>query len=133
MLRRLILILATSSLSLLAQWPDYAGPAVPRTSDGKPNLTGPTPKTADGKPDLSGIWQYQRPLEPPGQAATPPPPQTPSPNNDIVPLAVRRSQFWNLGASFKDGLPFQPWAAELHRQRVEQNSKDNPDAHCLPL
>jgi hypothetical protein len=46
---------------------------------------------------------------------------------------VRLSQFWNLGASFPDGLPFQPWAAELHRQRVASNSKDNPDAHCLPL
>jgi hypothetical protein len=129
-------ILASGALPLLAQWPDYASPGVPRTSDGKPNLTGPTPRTADGKPDLSGIWQYQRPPEPSGQAATPPPPpppQTPSPNTDIIPLAVRRSQFWNLGASFKDGLPFQPWAAELHRQRVEQNSKDNPDAHCLPL
>ena len=127
------LILATGSLPLVAQWPDYAGPGVPRTSDGKPNLSGPTPKTADGKPDLSGIWQYQRPPEPPGQAAAPPPAQAPSPNDNIIPLAVRRSQFWNLGASFKDGLPFQPWAAELHRQRVETNSKDNPDAHCLPL
>jgi hypothetical protein len=127
-------ILVSGSLPLPGQWPDYAGSGVPRTSAGKPNLTGPTPKTADGKPDLSGIWQYQRPPEPPGQAApSPPQPPAPSPNNDIIPLSVRRSQFWNLGASFKDGLPFQPWAAELHRQRVEQNSKDNPDAHCLPL
>ena len=39
----------------------------------------------------------------------------------------------NLGSSFKDGLPFQPWAAELHRERVADNSKDNPDAHCLPM
>lgn len=31
------------------------------------------------------------------------------------------------------GLPFQPWAAELRKQRLEQNSKDHPDAHCLPL
>ena len=53
--------------------------------------------------------------------------------NDITPVSVRTSQFWNLGASFPDGLPFQPWAAELHKQRVASNSKDNPDAHCLPL
>ena len=46
---------------------------------------------------------------------------------------MRTIQFWNLGASFKDGLPFQPWAAELHKQRVADNSKDNPDAHCLPM
>jgi hypothetical protein len=30
-------------------------------------------------------------------------------------------------------LPFQPWAAELRKQRLAENSKDHPDAHCLPL
>jgi len=121
---------------LFAQWPDYKTPGVPRTADGKQDMNGPTPKTADGKPDLSGIWQYTRP---PG---TPPPAPPPAPQTtasaagaggDIIPAGVRTSQFWNLGASFKDGLPFQPWAAELHRQRVASNSEDNPDAHCLPL
>ncbi|HZI99885.1 MAG TPA: hypothetical protein VFD22_04420, partial [Gemmatimonadaceae bacterium] len=32
-----------------------------------------------------------------------------------------------------DGLPLQPWAAELLRKRMADNSKDNPDAHCLPM
>ena len=114
-----------------AQWPDYRGAGTPRTSDGKPNLSGPTPRTPDGKPDLSGVWAYMRP---PGTPA-PAPPRAPQPGEkpEIIPLAVRQSQFWNLGASFKDGLPFQPWAAELHRERVATNSLDNPDAHCLPL
>ncbi len=31
------------------------------------------------------------------------------------------------------GLPFQPWAAELRAKRLAENSKDHPDAHCLPL
>jgi hypothetical protein len=31
------------------------------------------------------------------------------------------------------GLPFQPWAADLRAQRLAENSKDHPDAHCLPL
>lgn len=34
---------------------------------------------------------------------------------------------------FPKGLPLQPWAAELRAQRKEQNSRDHPDAHCLPL
>src|SRR5215475_12059688 len=73
-------------------------------------------------------------MRPPGaQAPAPPAQATPGAPAEIIPLSVRTSQFWNLGASFKDGLPFQPWAAELHRQRVATNSKDNPDAHCLPL
>jgi len=130
-----VTLLASAPAGLLAQWPDYKTAGVPRTADGKQDLKGPTPRTADGKPDLSGVWQYMRP---PG---TPPPPPpafqaTAAPaarTGDIVPAAVRTSQFWNLGASFKDGLPFQPWAAELHRKRVASNSEDNPDAHCLPL
>ena len=128
-----ISLLLTSAASLVAQWPDYPNPKVPKTADGKPNLGGPAPKAANGKPDLSGVWQYMRP---PGETPPPAPPvasPTTSATADIIPPAVRRSQFWNVGASFKDGLPFQPWAAELHRKRVEENSKDNPDAHCLPL
>jgi hypothetical protein len=39
-----------------AQWLDRKTPGIPRTSDGKPNLTAPTPRGPDGKPDLSGIW-----------------------------------------------------------------------------
>jgi hypothetical protein len=126
------------SAALWAQWPDYKTPGAPRTPDGKVDLTAPAPKTADGKPDLSGIWlQQSRPA--PGTAAQPTPdqraPAAPAPGaaREIIPLSVRQSQFWNLGAAFKDGLPFTPWAAELHRQRVAENSRDNPDAHCLPL
>ena len=130
---RAAMLLAAASASLFAQWPSYPTAGVPRTADGKPNLAAPAPRTADGKPDLSGIWDYTRP---PG-APPPPPRQAASAEAtafpDLIPLSIRQSQFWNLGAAFKDGLPFQPWAAELHKQRVAENSKDNPDAHCLPL
>jgi hypothetical protein len=128
--RTILLFLALAPAGLWAQWPNYPSPGVPKTADGKPDLSGPAPKTADGKPDLSGVWQYVR-----GATPTPPAARATSTSTDqeIVPLAVRLSQFWNLGASFPDGLPFQPWAAELHKQRVASNSKDNPDAHCLPL
>src|SRR5262245_4669777 len=44
-------------VSLYAQWLDWRTPGIPRTADGKPNLTAPAPRTADGKPDLSGVWQ----------------------------------------------------------------------------
>ena len=127
------MLLISGPTRLFGQWPAYPTAGVPKTADGKPDLTAPAPKTPDGKPDLSGVWQYARPTAAPG--TTPPPATVPAAASapDIIPLAVRQSQFWNLGAAFKDGLPFQPWAAELHRQRVASNSKDNPDAHCLPL
>jgi hypothetical protein len=120
------MLLAFVPAGLRAQWPAYPTAGVPKTADGKPNLTGPAPRAADGKPDLSGVWQYVR-------GPMPPAPPAATQSRDITPLAVRLSQFWNLGAAFKDGLPFQPWAAELHKQRVAENSQDNPDAHCLPL
>jgi hypothetical protein len=106
---------------LVAQWPAYPTPRIPRTADGKPDMTAPAPRTADGKPDLSGVWNYAGVLGFRG-GPPPPPPGTPV-----------QATFWNIEAGFKEGLPFQPWAAELRRQRMANNSKDNPDAQCLPM
>jgi hypothetical protein len=130
MTARLSILIAVVPAALLAQWPPYATPGIPRTPDGKPNLTAPAPKTAEGKPDLTGIWEVARPVAAVFSAARA---TAPARSNDDLLAAARRSPFWNLGASFPDGLPFTPWAAELHRQRVADNSKDNPDAHCLPM
>jgi len=112
---------ALVSPALFAQWPSHPTRGVPRGADGKPSLGAPAPRTADGKPDLSGIWNYAGVL---GFRGGPPPspPGTPP-----------QATFWNIEAGIKEGLPFQPWAAELRRQRMESNSKDNPDAACLPL
>jgi hypothetical protein len=120
-----------------AQWPAYPWRGAPRTSTGQPDLTAPAPRTADGKPDLSGIWDNgrntggQRGGGARGAAATPAPPASPTPGgaNTGPPNAT----FFNVGAGFSEGLPFQPWAAELVKKRMADNSKDNPDAHCLPM
>jgi hypothetical protein len=107
-----------------AQWPDYPTPNVPRKANGDPDMEGPVPRTASGKPDLTGLWQLKRSGRPRGPNAAPPPqpPGTP-------PLAT----FFNIGAGFPDGLPFQPWARKLREERMAGNNKDNPDAHCLPM
>ena len=46
-----------AGIVLDAQWIKLTTPGLPRTPDGKPNLTAPAPRTADGKPDLSGLWK----------------------------------------------------------------------------
>ena len=56
-LLRYYLPLATICIPLSAQWINYPTPGIPRTGDGKPNLTAPAPKQADGKPDLTGVWR----------------------------------------------------------------------------
>jgi hypothetical protein len=45
-------------MAVHAQWLDYPTPGVPRTADGKPNLSAPAPRTVDGKPDLPGMWGW---------------------------------------------------------------------------
>ena len=141
---RLRAVFAAISPSLSAQWPPYATAGVPRTPDGKPNLSAPAPRALDGKPDLSGIWENPRP--PAGQlgeaAATPG--FLSGRNAELTPGDGQRggaaaggppapNLFRDAGSGFKDGLPLQPWAADLVKKRMADNSKDNPDAHCLPM
>jgi hypothetical protein len=51
------LILIMGTILADAQWLDRPTPGIPRTPDGKPNLTAPAPRGPDGKPDFSGVWQ----------------------------------------------------------------------------
>lgn len=52
------------STPAVTQWLNYPTPGIPRTPDGKPNLSATTPRLADGKPDLSGLWEADNPSYP---------------------------------------------------------------------
>jgi len=116
-----------------AQWEKRTNPNVPRLANGQVNLDAPTPKAADGHPDLSGLWT-RAPGDGRGRGrgrgtdATPPPPPPPPPPG-TPPVAT----FGNLGSNMPDGLPLTPWADELLKQRMALQSKENPDANCMPM
>jgi hypothetical protein len=117
-------ILLSMGPSIAAQWPEYKVPGVPRTADGKVNLEAPTPRAPDGRPDLSGIWEN---FPPPEQ-------QVVSVNAGFTERrASLINEFRDIESGVKGGLPLQPWAAALKKERMRRNSMDNPDAHCLPL
>jgi len=120
-----VLILTTLPAAAFAQWPDYPTSGVPKTPDGKPNLQGPVSKAADGHPDLTGLWEYY------WDRGTPPP--DPGASLGLSVVAPGSNPFFNIGFGIKDGLPFQPWALALRKSRMEDNNRDNPDAHCLPI
>jgi hypothetical protein len=109
------------SVTLGAQWPSFPAAKLQRGADGRVILTAPAPRTADGKPDLSGVWNYAGVLGFRG-GPPPPPPGTPP-----------QATFWNIEAGIKEGLPLTAYGAELRKQRMADNSKDNPDAACLPM
>jgi hypothetical protein len=61
-----------------------------------------------------------------------------NPNNlppgvPATPGTIPNASFGNVGSGFPGGLPFTEWAAALQAKRGADNSKDNPDAHCLPM
>jgi hypothetical protein len=51
----------------------------------------------------------------------------------LAPDGIPVANFGNAAGNMPGGLPFQPWAKELMEKRKADNSKDNPDAHCLPM
>jgi len=118
-----ILVVVYSPLA--GQWLHYPTPGVPRTPDGKPDLTAPAPRTSDGKPDFSGVWITGNPV-----------PCDPAKGLDLLdcdaelPIALEAI---DIGRSLKGGLPYQPWAAALVKQRIENEGKDDPHVRCLPL
>jgi len=97
----LVTLLAASS-SASAQWLKTPTPGIPRTADGKPDLTASAPRSADGHPDLSGLWR------------TDPGGYTLNIVSDLKPNEIL------------------PWAEELSKKRSEEFGKDFPGYRCMP-
>jgi hypothetical protein len=104
MLKAALAVVAVAlSAPASAQWLNQPTAGLPRTPDGKPNLSAPAPRTPDGKPDLSGLW------------------------TKISPKYSR-----NIAADLKPD-EVQPWARALLEERRENLGKDYMNVKCVPL
>ena len=97
------LVSVALSATVSAQWLNQPTAGLPRSPDGKPNLSAPAPRTPDGKPDLSGLW------------------------TKISPKYSR-----NIAADLKPE-DIQPWARTLVEQRREDLGKEYMNVRCVPL
>ena len=102
--RFLAAVLCAAPAPLLAQWVNVPAANIPRTSDGKPDLSAPAPRAPDGHPDLSGVW---------------------NPN----PRLLR-----DIAGDLKsENVPLQPWAKAVFEKRASGSESGlEPDANCLP-
>ena len=50
------IFVVVASSTLLAQWPRFTPPGVQKGPDNTVNLDAAVPRASDGKPDLSGVW-----------------------------------------------------------------------------
>src|SRR5262249_2648315 len=85
-----------------AQWSPYRTPGLPRTADGKPNLSGPAPRMADNKPDLSGVWR------------------------------VRQGTYLFWITSALKPADIRPWAAAREKDYAANFRRDSDGIKCLP-
>ncbi len=106
-------LLLTLGTALSAQWINYPTPGIPRTKDGKPDLSAPAPKTREANPDLSGIWK-------------------------IVPSKKAQARREGVGPNLIDympdgfEIPLLPEAAALYKQRSLALGAGRPSERCLP-
>jgi hypothetical protein len=125
---QLVFSLALLSTTAYSQWLKYPTPGIPRTSDGKPNLTAPAPRGTNGKPDLSGVWHVDpTPMEEQKRLYGVGLDQTALPG--MEPDTISKYAL-NILVDFKpEDSPMRPEAAAILRQRSQL---DRPSLHCLP-
>ena len=109
-----------------AQSLNYRDPSIPRSRDGRPNLSAPAPRL-NGKTDFSGVWQAERtPVSEFVRVLGPGAPKIQPDMNDVTKHVI--NVLWDVPASER---PLRPEAVALMQER-QKSGRDIPTAYCLP-
>lgn len=120
------LLLAGAVTCVEAQWLNHRDPKIPRTADGRPNLSAPAPRL-DGRPDLSGVWQAERtPLEEFARILGPTYGQLQIDHTDVTKHFI--NVFWGMKP---DEEPLRPEGAAALKQH-RSSGREFTAAYCLP-
>jgi hypothetical protein len=139
-----VVLLLVGAVSLSAQWNKFQASGVPRDAKGGVRMDAPSPRTSDGKPDLSGNWMRADREPIPSELAGLFSANRTNSGGEVVaerpvdafpadPKSPPVAAFWDLATNVPAGLPLTPWAAALKKERMASDMKDNPDANCMPM
>jgi hypothetical protein len=125
--RKIWILLALFAAPLSrAQWLNHRAAGIPRTADGKPDLSAKTPRATGGKPDLSGLWETDS--APPALLER----LIPGATNGAGEEAPSQ-YFINIFSDLKpEDEPLRPAAAQAFQQRAQHFTDTSPISHCLP-
>lgn len=125
--RSIVAMLVTTALGCVeAQSLNYRDPKIPRSGDGRPNLSAPAPRL-NRKPDLSGLWQAERtPVSEFVRVLGPGLPEIQPDLNEVTKHVI--NVLWDVPPGEQ---PLRPEAAALTEQR-QKSGRDFQTAYCLP-
>src|SRR5437899_11242117 len=118
-------MLAGAFMCVQAPGLTYPVARIPRTKDGKPNLSAPAPRL-NGKPDVSGVWQAERRSASEYNRIIAGFTDIQPDTHDITPNVL--NVFWGMKPEEE---PLRPEAAALVKYRL-QHALEYPHTQCLP-
>jgi len=109
-----LLVALTTTVS--GQWLNHRDPKIPRTADGRPDLSAPPPRFADGRIDLSGVWLPEPKVTPGG-----------------APVGQTLGEDPVIRLRTEDGTPFPllPAAEAEYKERLKRGDQ-GPSSRCMP-
>jgi len=122
----LVPALALLAMPVAAQWMNHPTSGIPRTKDGKANLSAPAPRVS-GRPDLSGVWKAERtPVDEFVKGLGPGLPLLQVDLNDITKYVL--NVFWGTKPGEE---PLTPAGAAKFKENAS-SGLDFQAAYCLP-